>query len=79
VFDKFDKLFKYHIGILLDFNAEVDREDIFKPTIGSERLHEIDNNNGVRVVMFATSRNLAVKVRCSHIRLWVCEKRRDEV
>jgi hypothetical protein len=36
-----------------DFNAKVGREDIFKPTIGNERLHEINNENGVRVVNYA--------------------------
>jgi hypothetical protein len=31
----FDKFPKYHMKIsFLDFNGEVDREDIFKPTIG---------------------------------------------
>jgi hypothetical protein len=50
-----------------DFNAKVGREDIFKPTIGNERSHEIsnNNNNGVRVVNFATSKNLVVKAPCS--------------
>jgi hypothetical protein len=47
--------------LLGDFNAKVGREDIFKPTIGSENLHEISNDNGVRVVNFATSKNLTVK------------------
>jgi hypothetical protein len=32
---------KYHMKILLEkFNAKVGRENIFKPTIGNERLHE---------------------------------------
>jgi hypothetical protein len=45
----FDKFPKYHTEILLgDFNATVGREDIFKPTIGNESLHEISNDNGVR-------------------------------
>jgi hypothetical protein len=39
----------------------VDREDIFKPKIGNENLHEISNDNGVRVVNFATSKNLTVR------------------
>jgi hypothetical protein len=34
---------------------------IFKPTIWNESSHEISNNNGVRVVNFATSKNLVVK------------------
>jgi endonuclease/exonuclease/phosphatase family metal-dependent hydrolase len=47
--------------LLGDFNAKVGREDIFKPTIVNESLHEISNDNGVRLVNFATSKNLRVK------------------
>jgi hypothetical protein len=42
--------------LLEDFNTKVGREDIFKPMIGNESLHEISNDNGVRVVNFATSK-----------------------
>ena len=45
--------------LLRDFNAEVERENIFKPTIGQESLHQ--DINGVRLVNFATSKNLVVK------------------
>jgi hypothetical protein len=31
------------------------REDIFKLTIGKENLHHNSNDNGVRIVNFATS------------------------
>jgi hypothetical protein len=51
--------------LLGDFNAKLGREDILKPAIGNECLHEISNDNGVRVVKFATSKNLVVKVLCS--------------
>jgi hypothetical protein len=47
--------------LLGDFNAKVAREDILNPTIGNESLHETSNDNGVRVVNFATSKNLVVK------------------
>jgi hypothetical protein len=58
----FDTFPKYHMAILLgDFNAKVGREDIFKPTIGNESLQEISNDNGVRVVNYATSKNLIAK------------------
>jgi exonuclease III len=58
----FDQFHKYHMKILLgDFNAKVGREDIFKPIIGNESLHEASNDNEVRVVNFATSKNLIVK------------------
>jgi hypothetical protein len=64
----FDKFLKYHMKILLgDFNAKVGREDIFKPAIGNESLDEISNDNGVRLVNFATSKNLRVKSTMFHI------------
>jgi exonuclease III len=46
----FDQFLRYHMKILLgDFNAKVGREDIFKPIIGNESLHEANNDNRVRV------------------------------
>jgi hypothetical protein len=46
--------------ILLDFNEKVKRDNIFKPTIGNESLHNVSNDNGVRIVKFATSKHLVV-------------------
>jgi hypothetical protein len=43
------------------FNAKVGREDIFNPVIGNESLHETSNDNRVRVVNFATLKNLIDK------------------
>jgi hypothetical protein len=43
--------------LLGDFNGKVGRKDIFKPTIGNKNLHEISNDDGVRAVNFAASRN----------------------
>jgi hypothetical protein len=58
----FDQFPRYDMKILLvDFNAKVGKEGIFKPTIGNESSHEISNDNGVRVINFATSKNLVVK------------------
>ena len=37
------------------------RENILKPTIGQDSLHQDSNDNGVRLVNFATSKNLVVK------------------
>jgi hypothetical protein len=43
-----DKFPKYLLKILLgDFNDKVRKEDIFKPTIGNESLHEIRNDNEI--------------------------------
>jgi hypothetical protein len=58
----FDQFPRYNMKILLgDFTAKEGREDIFKPTIGNESSHEISNDNGVRIVNFATSKNFVVK------------------
>ena len=44
-----------------DLNAKVWTENIFKPTTGNESLHQDSIDNGVRIVNFATSKNLVVK------------------
>jgi hypothetical protein len=68
-YEEFERVFytfpKYHTKILLDFNAKVGREYIFKPTIWNESLHEISNDNGVRVINFATYNNLSQKYSVS--------------
>jgi len=45
--------------LLGDFNAEVGRETVFKLTIGNESVHQDSNDNGVRIVNFATSKYLS--------------------
>jgi hypothetical protein len=63
----FDQFPSYHTRIFLgDFIAKVDREDIFKPIIGNESLHEASNDNGVRVLNFATSKNVIVRAQHFH-------------
>jgi len=58
----FDHFPKYHVKMLLgDLNAKVGRQNIFKPAIRQESLHQDSNVNGVRLVNFATSKNLVVK------------------
>ena len=47
--------------LLGDFNAKVGRENISKPTIGNESLHQDSNDNGVRIVPFGTSKSLVEK------------------
>ena len=62
----FDHFPKYHMKMLLgDFNAKVGRVNIFKSTIGQESLHQDSNDNGVRLVNFATSKIWWLRSRCS--------------
>jgi hypothetical protein len=42
-------------------DAIVGKENIFKPTIANESLHQDSNDTGVRIVNFATSKHLVVK------------------
>jgi hypothetical protein len=44
-----------------DLNAKVERENISKPPIGKENLYEISNDNGVREVKLAMSKNIIAK------------------
>ena len=44
----FDHFPKYHMEILLDFNAKFGRQDIFKPTAWNDSLYQDNNDNGVR-------------------------------
>jgi hypothetical protein len=44
--------------LLGDFNATVRSEDIFKPTLRNDSLHEISNDNGIRVVNFGTQKEI---------------------
>jgi hypothetical protein len=54
---------KFYVKILLgDFKAKGGREDTFKMKIVNSKLHEISNDHGVRVLNFATSKNLTVKL-----------------
>ena len=54
----------YHTKILSgDFNAREERkgENILKLTIGNESRHPDSNDNGVRIVNIAASKNLVLK------------------
>jgi hypothetical protein len=68
-----DQFPRYDMKILLgEFNAKVGREDILKPTTGNESPHEISNDNGVRVVNFATSEKVEiVSVIINYLRMAV--------
>jgi hypothetical protein len=51
----FNSLPKYYTQILLiDFNENFGKEDIFKPTIGNKSPHQHSSDNGVRIVNFVT-------------------------
>lgn len=59
----FDQFRKYQMEILLgDCSAKVGKEGIFTPTVWNKcRLNEVSNDNAVRVVYVATSKNRIFK------------------
>jgi len=57
--------------ILLDFNAKVGRENIFKLTIGNEGLHQDSNDNGVRIVNLLHQKIWLLRAQCSHTETFI--------
>jgi hypothetical protein len=41
-------------------NAKVGKEQIYRPVTGKHSLHKRSNNNGMRLINFASSRNMVV-------------------
>jgi hypothetical protein len=48
--------------LLGDFNPKKGRENIFKTTIGNDSVHRDSNDNGVRIVDYATTKNIFAKI-----------------
>jgi hypothetical protein len=51
-----------HVKLVMgDANAKVGRETVHQPTKGKHSLHESTNKNDLRLVDFATGRQIAIK------------------
>jgi Reverse transcriptase (RNA-dependent DNA polymerase) len=46
--------------VIGDLNAQVGREEIFKPVIGKFSLHRDSNENGLRLINFAAGNNMVI-------------------
>jgi hypothetical protein len=53
------------------FNANVWRENIFKPTIGNDSLRQESNDIGVRIMNVAYQQIWLLKARCSPIEIFM--------
>jgi hypothetical protein len=61
---------QHHIKFfLLDLNAKLGTEGILKPKTGNESLYKTSEENGVRVVNFATPKHLTSKST-----IFLCDK-----
>jgi hypothetical protein len=57
-YEEMEQVFVYFPRtMLVDFKAKLGKGDIFKPTIWNENLHQDSNDNGARIVNFATSKS----------------------
>ena len=55
------KISKYDAIITVgDFNAKLGKEQLYKDIIGRHSLHDVTNNNGLRLVQYATTNNFKV-------------------
>ncbi|CAG9130045.1 unnamed protein product [Plutella xylostella] len=60
--ETYDQLPSFDAKLLIgDFNAQVGREAAFMPTIGKHSKHATTNDNGLRLISFATARALVIK------------------
>ena len=59
--DTYDRCPTHDVKIVLgDFNGKLGRESIYCPTIGHFSLHQETNENGMRLIDFATGRNMVI-------------------
>jgi hypothetical protein len=57
--DVYDRATGHDVKILVgDMNAKVGKVKFYRPTIGKESIHDVSNNNGIRLTDFAISRNM---------------------
>jgi hypothetical protein len=61
--DNLDKTYEECPGrdvkiIIGDLNAKTDKEDSYRPTIGKYSAHTKSNDSGIRLINFASSRNM---------------------
>ncbi|XP_055622403.1 craniofacial development protein 2-like [Toxorhynchites rutilus septentrionalis] len=59
---EYERCPKHDIKIIIgDFNAQIGKEQEFKPVIVMYSAHPLTNENGLRLIDFATSKNMAVR------------------
>jgi len=47
--------------VLGDFNAKIGKEALYRAVIGTHSLHEVSNDNGMKLINFAVGKRLCIK------------------
>ncbi|XP_050079549.1 uncharacterized protein LOC126567367 [Anopheles maculipalpis] len=56
----YDRCPQHDVKIVIgDLNAQVGQEEAYKPTIGSFSAHQLINDNGIRLINFASSKHMS--------------------
>ena len=59
---EYDRCPKHDVKIIIgDYNAQVGQEEEYRPVIGRFSAHQLTNENGLRLIDFATSKNMAIR------------------
>ncbi|XP_050079536.1 uncharacterized protein LOC126567354 [Anopheles maculipalpis] len=59
---EYDRCPQHDVKIVIgDLNAQVGREEAYKPTIGSFSSHQLTNDNGLRLINFASSKHMSIR------------------
>jgi sorting nexin-29 len=64
-YDELDRLWglcpRHDVKIIMgDFNSKIGREEEFRPFLGNYSLHDVSNDNGIRLISFAASHDMII-------------------
>ncbi|PSN42311.1 hypothetical protein C0J52_11147, partial [Blattella germanica] len=60
--EEINKVQRHDVKMILgDLNAKIGREEVYRHVIGKESLHKDSNDNGLRLIDFASGKQMIIK------------------